>query len=686
MENNRLITNLQELEAVTRKLKGCPWLVLELATTGPNSKENSITGWALAAPGDSEVFYIPAGNLDLFEGTNHLPFGKVAEKICQLIDSKPLVGYDLTASFAFIEKLDWKPSLVSKSNVMVEAYITGRFPSTDLADLVKDLYGHELAENNEILTGVRRGSISIKNPRFTKIPTDNAWEYACERAFFIRKIHQDLYQEIVDEPKLKRLHQIEMDILPIAAEMQEMGLRIDSEKCRSEYERLMKGANALSDSFHGWLRRNFNITTHYDFGSSPQTAELLIDKLHILREVKTEKGNRSTSKKIFEGLRNSSPAVNAMYTYRELIKISSGFYGLYPKFKGPDRRIHPKLLTCHVVSGRTASADPNCQQIPKESAWEFIDFEDRSSDSCATCPDRACLSCTKAKKRILRTAAREVFMPRDGYIFIEADFSQIELMVLAGVAGETRMLEAFREGLDIHNHTASLIFSVPLDQVGKAQRRAGKTTNFRFSYGGGPMGLADQLGISFEQAIQINRAYSRAYPMINSFAEKSAREAFKNGYVETLFGRRRYMEEFKAIDSKMKARGRRLAVNLQIQGGAADIAKIGLVRQDRARREFDSKFSRKTYLVNFVHDSFLWEIPMISEDREKQTRFIEEFTESMRKALCFDVSALTKINQFPELKIDFKIGVNYHSMVGIDEWGIIANNGKGHEKYNPRQV
>jgi len=364
------VTDPQELETAVEELKGCPWLVLYLATTGPNSKEDSITGWALAPPGNSEVFYVPAGSLNLFEGTNPLPSSKVAEKICQLIDSRPMVGYDLTASFSFIEKLDRKPTLVTKSDVLVEAYITGRFPSTDLGDLVKDLYGHELTENSEILPVGRRESISAYNPRFAKVTIDSACRLACERVFFIRKIHQDLFPEIINNPNLKRLHQIEMDILPMAAKMKEVGIRIDSEKCRSEYERLMKEANALSGSFHGWLRRNFNITTHYDFGSSPQTADLLIDKLHILKEVKTEKGNRSTSKKIFAGLRNSNPAVNAIYTYRELIKISSGFYGLYPKFKGTDGRVQPKLLTCHVVSGRTASADPNCQQIPKESKWE----------------------------------------------------------------------------------------------------------------------------------------------------------------------------------------------------------------------------------------------------------------------------------------------------------------------------
>ena len=136
------------------------------------------------------------------------------------------------------------------------------------------------------------------------------------------------------------------------------------------------------------------------------------------------------------------------------------------------------------------------------------------------------------------------------------------------------------------------------------------------------------------------------------------------------------MPEFGAVDAKTRARGKRLAVNLQIQGGGGDIAKIGLIRQDQACREFDLKFSCKTWLVNFIHDSYVWEIPIISADQEKQTSFIREFTESMRKALCFDVAGLTGIRQFPELRVDFKIGVNYHSLVGIDEWDLLAINGE----------
>jgi DNA polymerase-1 len=554
-----------------------------------------------------------------------------------------------------------------KSDVKVEAFITGRYPSVELSYLVESLYGAKLTGIDGFYPEASQKGKRQNILSFGEIPLEVITQIAAERAHYVRKIHQGLYDEIADDPKLKKLHRIEMDLLPIAVKMQQVGIRIDSEKCHSEYARLMEEAEVLSKSFHGWLQRNFNITDRFDFGSSHQTADLLIDKLHIFKEVKTAKGNRSTSKKIFEGLRDSSPAANAVYTYRELIKICSGFYGLYPKFQGTDGRLHPKLLTTHVISGRTASAEPNCQQIPKESRWEFLDFEDPSSDFCAACPDGACKQCNKARKKILRTATREVFIPRDGFIYVEGDYSQIELMVLAGVSGEPKMIEAFRDGLDIHSSTASLIYSLPPDQVSKRQRQVGKTTNFRFNYGGGAKGLSDQLGISLEQAFEISRAYSKAYPVIDSFAQKSARDAFKNGYVETLFGRRRYMEEFKATDAKTRARGRRLSVNLQIQGGAADIAKIGLIWQDRARKEFDIEFSCKTYLINFIHDSFMWEIPVISEDRGKQDLFVKAFIKRMRGALCFDVSQLTGISQFPDLRVDFKAGKNYHAMVIVSE-------------------
>ena len=519
MANDQPINETHELERVIRQLQGEPWLVCDLVRSENDKNRDSIMGWTLAGPTFLDVLFIPTDHASNSEKNKQFPSQPPMEKIQELITGRPLVGYDLVPVILFMEQLKWELPLLWKSDVMVEAFITGRYPNVELSYLVETLYGAKLTGIDGLYPEASQKGKRQNTLRFEEIPLEALSQIAGERAHYIRRIHQDFFNEIENDARLKRLHQMEMDILPIAAEMQKVGIRIDSAKCQSEYERLTKEAEVLSKSLHCWLRRNFNISDQFDFGSSPQTADLLIDRLHILKEVKTEKGNRSTSKKIYEGMRDCSPIVNAIYTYRELIKICSGFYGLYPKFQGSDGRLHPKLLTTHVISGRTASADPNCQQIPKESVWEFIDFEDPSSDGCATCPAGGCPACQIVKKKTLRTAVREVFLPRDGYLYVEADYSQIELMVLAGVAGEPMMLEAFRKGLDIHSHTASLIYSVPLNEVNKVQRNVGKRTNYRFNYGGGPKGLADQLGIPLKQAYEINRAYSRAYPLIDSFAE-----------------------------------------------------------------------------------------------------------------------------------------------------------------------
>jgi DNA polymerase-1 len=166
--------------------------------------------------------------------------------------------------------------------------------------------------------------------------------------------------------------------------------------------------------------------------------------------------------------------------------------------------------------------------------------------------------------------------------------------------------------------------------------------------------------------------------MVDAFAVKSARDASEYGYIETLFGRRRSMDDFRANDPKARARGRRLSVNLQIQGGAADIAKIGLLRQDRARKRFDGEKGCTTYLCNFIHDSYLWEVPSVSEDSQEQERFVQEFVEAMKEALCFDVAKLTGIDEFPDLKVDFKTGANYHSMAALRS---VTNKGRyGHKQ------
>jgi DNA polymerase-1 len=668
MPEFKLVTERYQLEEMIDLLRADSYLVLDLMTTGSNPNEDVIVGWILAGITNPEVFYVPVGHLIVFENLQQLPRELVAERICELIDGKPLVGYDLFSAFGFIEKLDSRPTLIRRSDVMVEAFTTGRFSDVSLNYIAKALYGETLKEIQVLYPAACE---RIKNKRvvhFEKIPIEIAFEYACGRGNYIRRIHQDLFDSLMSDPRLKRIYQIEMDVLPVAAKMHDVGIRVDFEKCRSEHSRLKREAENLTESIHDWLRRNFNITAHFDFGSSRQTANLLIDKLHMLEEVRTPRGHRSTSKKVYEGLRDSNPLVNAIFTYRELIRTATGFYGIYPRFEGSDGRMHPRLLTCHVISGRTASADPNCQQIPRESIWEFVDFSDHSSDECVGCSDGNCRKCSKVKKKNIRTAVREVFIPREGYMFIEGDYSQIELVVLAGASGELEMLKAFRDGEDIHEKTAALIFDVPLDQITEAQRQVGKTTNFRFAYGGGPGGLAAQLGLSLEQAYQIYAAYRKAYKMVDRYAERSAREAARRGYVETLFGRRRYMDEFTADDSKVRAKGRRLSTNLQIQGGAADIAKIGLIRQDQASRQFDEKFKCKTYLCNFAHDSFLWELPVISSDQKEQARFVRKFIEVMRSTLCFDVSELVETDQFPKLEVDFKMGMNYHSMTKEEDW------------------
>jgi DNA polymerase-1 len=587
MPEFKLATERHQLKEMIDLLRADSYLVLDLITTGPNPDEDVIVGWVLAGITTSPVFYVPVGHLTIFENLQQLPREWVAECICELIDGKPLVGYDLLSAFEFIEKLDRRPALIRRSDVMVEAFTTGRFSDVSLNYLARELYGEAIKDIKNLYPAACEG---VKNKRvvhFEKIPIEIAFEYACGRGHYIRRIHQDLFDSIMSNPKFKRIYQIEVDVLPVAAKMHEVGIRVNFEKCRSEHKRLMREAGKLSESVHDWLKRNFSITAHFDFGSSRQTANLLIDKLHMLKEVRTARGHRSTSKKVYQGLRDSNPLVNAIFTYRELIRTATGFYGIYPRFEGSDGRMHPRLLTCHVISGRTASADPNCQQIPRESIWEFVDFADPSSDECASCSDGNCKRCSMVKKKNIRTAVREAFIPRDGYMFLEGDYSQIELMVLAGASGEPEMLKAFRDGEDIHEKTASLIFRVPLGQVTKAQRQVGKTTNFRFVYGGGPGGLAAQLGISLEQAYQIYSAYRKSYKMVDQYAERSAREASTRGYVETLFGRRRYMDEFTADASRARARARRLSINLQIQGGAADIAKIGLIRQDQTSGQFD---------------------------------------------------------------------------------------------------
>jgi DNA polymerase I-like protein with 3'-5' exonuclease and polymerase domains len=282
-----LVTRKDQLEEIVARLKTESSLVLDFVNFPLTGQESKIVGLSVAPPSEPDISYIPFVHLNPFEKNELLTWAYVLPHVCGLIDGKKLLGHDLVNISAAIEGSTGTPRFAYGSDVMVEAYVTGKFSEVDLVSLVRVMYGLDLqAKYHEILA---RNDATI--------PMSTLFNYACERVGYIRKIHKDLYPQINASPKLKRIFQIEMGVLPIAAEMQENGINVDFEKCESEAIRLMKEADTLSEALHGWLKRNFNIESHFDFGSSPQTAALITDRLHIADEVKTARGNRSTSKK-----------------------------------------------------------------------------------------------------------------------------------------------------------------------------------------------------------------------------------------------------------------------------------------------------------------------------------------------------------------------------------------------------
>ena len=387
------VTERNQLEEIVARLKTETCLVLDLLMLPPDGQQKTMVGMSLAPLSGSDIFYIPLVDSCPFQREETLWRDFVLSGVCSLIDGMPLIGEDLVNISSLIRSTGEKPRIVFEADVMVEGYITGRFPKVDLESLARSMYSKNF-ETAHLIDFSQKRSF---NPQ--SVPQSTYIQYGSERIEYIQRIHEDLYPEILKDERLKKLYEIEMHILPVAAQMEEVGIKMDFDKCESEAERLINEADKLSEELHGWLKRNFDIENHFDFGSSPQTADLITDRLHIADEVKTARGNRSTSKKNYEGLRDSSPIIDAIFTIRELIKVATAFYRVYPKYRKPDNRLHPRLLTAHVISGRTASKDPNIQQIPRESIWEFVDFEAPESDRCVNCQSGGCKECSAAKKR-----------------------------------------------------------------------------------------------------------------------------------------------------------------------------------------------------------------------------------------------------------------------------------------------
>ena len=421
------------------------------------------------------------------------------------------------------------------------------------------------------------------------LPPASVYEYACEDADVTLKLKNKLEKELDENNVRKLFEEIEMPLIPVLAYMERNGVRIDTEALKETSRHFTLRMKQIEEEVYQLAGTEFNIA------SPKQVGEVLFDRLKIVEKAKkTKTGQYVTSEEVLESLRGKHEVVGKILEHRGLKKLLGTYIDALPQLINPETgRIHTSFNQTVTATGRLSSSNPNLQNIPI-----------RNEDG----------------KEI-----RKAFIPDDGCIFFSADYSQIELRIMAHLSGDPHMIEAFQKGQDIHAATASKIYKVPLEEVTREQRSKAKTANFGIIYGISVFGLAERLNVDRKEAKELIDGYFENYPHVKEYMNESIRIARERGYIETIFKRKRYLPDINSRNAVVRGYAERNAINAPIQGSAADIIKVAMVRiyQRFLKEGIQSK------MILQVHDELNFSV--LPEEQEKVKQIVIEEMESAYK-------------------------------------------------------
>lgn len=405
--------------------------------------------------------------------------------------------------------------------------------------------------------------------------------------YIIAKLQEVTIKKLEEAGAISLFNNIEMPLAQILADMQYNGMYVDEEELKNFGTELKAQLQTLTEEIYNLAGEEFNINSHQQLG------KILFEKLQLPVYKKTKNGY-TTDVDVLEKLKGQHPIIEKILEYRTLMKLNSTYVeGLIPYINIKTHKIHSSFHQTITATGRISSTEPNLQNIPTK---------------------------TELGKQI-----RKAFKPAEGNVYIDADYSQIELRVLAHISQDENMIYAFNHGEDIHKQAASKVFNIPIEEVTKEQRSSAKAVNFGIVYGISDFGLANQIGVSNKKAKEYIQQYLEKYSGIKHFMDDIVESAKQKGYVETLFGRRRYIPEIKSSNYMVRQFGNRVAMNTPIQGTAADIMKIAMINVKNALQE--SKINAKIVLQ--IHDELLLEVAL--QDKEKAKQILKESMEGAMK-------------------------------------------------------
>lgn len=480
----------------------------------------------------------------------------IIEKVRDLVNAKAkLTILNIKENNDILENDDAE----SIFDISIAAYLLNPLQNTyDYDDIAREYLGMNVPAFDEIFPKTKKSETPSD-----EIP-ENILKYACYNAYVAYKAKDALTEKLKETEMLDIYNNVEIPLTYALYDMEQAGIMVAGDKLKEYGERLKTGIEALEKDIFAEAGHEFNIN------SPKQLGEILFGEMQLPGGKKTKTGY-STSASVLEKLEPDYPFVSKILEYRQLAKLKSTYADGLAVYIGEDNRIHGKFNQTITATGRISSTEPNLQNIPV--------------------------------RMPLGREIRKVFIPKEGCVFIDADYSQIELRILAHMSDDKNLIDAYNHSKDIHAATASLVFHVPLEEVTKEQRSNAKAVNFGIVYGISSFGLSNDLSISRKEAEQYIKDYFISYPGIKNYLDNSVKEAKEKGYSVTMFGRRRPIPELTSGNFMQRQFGERVAMNSPIQGSAADIMKIAMINVAKELKEKDLK----SKIVLQVHDELLIE-------------------------------------------------------------------------------
>ena len=478
-------------------------------------------------------------------------------------------------------------------DTMLESYVLNSTGRHNMDDLAKRYLGHQTISFEEI-AGKGKNQLT-----FNQIPLEQAAEYAAEDADVTMKLQQVLWEKLSKEPTLEKLFkEMELPLLGVLSRMERRGVLIDSDALFLQSNEIANRLSELEEQAYVLAGQPFNLA------STKQLQEILFDKLGLPVIQKTPKGAPSTNEEVLEELAFSHELPKVLVEHRGLSKLKSTYTDKLPQMVNPQTgRVHTSYHQAVTATGRLSSSDPNLQNIPIRN---------------------------EEGRRI-----RQAFIAREGFTVVAADYSQIELRIMAHLSQDQGLINAFTQGKDIHRSTAAEIFGVSLDEVTSEQRRNAKAINFGLIYGMSAFGLSRQLGIGRADAQSYMDLYFKRYPGVQTFMHDIREKAKAQGYVETLFGRRLYLPDINSSNGMRRKAAERVAINAPMQGTAADIIKRAMIQLDQ-KLQNDPDIA----MIMQVHDELVFEV------RSEKVAFYSELIKTqMESAADLVVPLIVEVGQ-----------------------------------------